>query len=493
MTDDNPSETTTQPFVDRDTGYRKALGKRQVTMIAIGGSIGTGLFMGAGGRLAQAGPGLALVYLICGIVVFLILRALGELVLHRPSSGSFISYAREFFGEKFAFTTGWLVFINWACTAMADTTAVALYLKFWGRYWEPLALAPQWLLALIVLVVVLALNLISVAVFGELEFWFSLVKVSALVLFLIVGVYMIVTQTPTDAGVPGLGMIEADGGFFPHGIWPLAILFSGVMFAYSAVELIGTAAGETKNPEKVVPKAINTIIVRIALFYVGSVAVLSLLLPSSAYSADESPFVTFFSHLGSPEVAETAASVMNLVVITAALSSLNAGLYSTGRILRSMSLNGSAPRFTGVMSKRKVPYGGILLTSGFTVVGVVLNIFLPADAFVLVTSMASVAIMGGWATIVLCQLRLRRWSLQGKLTRPSFRLFFSPWSGYFVLAFLVFVLVTMAYDDVQRWVLVSYLCLIPVFIGGWILCRKRIRAESMNAGTSEEIPASERE
>ncbi len=179
-------------------GYHKGLKTRQVQMIAIGGAIGTGLFMGAGGRLAGAGPALVFAYAICGFFAFLILRALGELVLHRPTSGSFVSYAREFFGEKAAFVTGWLYWLNWSMTAVVDVTAVALYMQFFGKYSAPIAAVPQWVWALIALVVVLSLNLVSVKVFGELEFWFALIKVLALVAFLCVGLYLLVTGNPNQ-------------------------------------------------------------------------------------------------------------------------------------------------------------------------------------------------------------------------------------------------------------------------------------------------------
>ena len=240
-------------------------------MIAIGGAIGTGLFMGAGGRLASAGPVLVFVYAFCGIFTFFVLRALGELVLHRPSSGSFVSYAREFFGEKAAFAAGWFYFIYWGMTSIGDVTAVALYMNFFKKYWEPIANVPQWVFALGALVVVLGLNLLSVKVFGELEFWFALIKVVALVSFLVVGVIFVVFGTPVDGQQVGFSLIQDNGGWLPNGLLPAILLVQGVVFAYGGVELIGTAAGETEHPAKVIPRAINTVIVRLAVFYVGSV------------------------------------------------------------------------------------------------------------------------------------------------------------------------------------------------------------------------------
>jgi len=465
-----------EDFSREEAGYHKTLRPRQIQMIAIGGAIGTGLFMGAGGRLASSGPALILVYALCGFFAFLILRALGELVLHRPSSGSFVSYAREFYGEKVAFVSGWLYFLNWAMTSIVDVTAAALYVKFWAQYWEPLQAVPQWVIALVALVVVLSLNLVSVKLFGEMEFWFAMVKVAALVAFLIIGTCFLIFSGATEVGATGFSVIADNGGIFPMGMVAPLLAISGVVFAYASIELVGTAAGETANPEKVMPRAINTVVIRIAIFYVGSILLLSLLLPFTTYKAGESPFVTFFSHIGSPETGAIAGSVMNFVVLTAALSSLNAGLYSTGRILRSMSVNGSAPRFTAAMSRNGVPYGGILLTSVITLIGVGVNALWPSQAFEIVLEVSAIGIIGGWATIILCQLKLHSLAKKGVLQRPSFRMFGAPYTGYLTLAFLVFVLVTMGFSETGRWVLASLVVLIPALIVGWFAVRRRIHA-----------------
>jgi len=465
-----------QDFSSEDSGYHKTLKPRQIQMIAIGGAIGTGLFMGAGGRLHNSGPALILVYAVCGFFAFLILRALGELVLHRPSSGSFISYAREFYGEKMAFAAGWLYFLNWAMTSVVDVTAVALYVKFWAPFWEPLQSVPQWAIALIALVVVLALNLVSVKLFGEMEFWFALIKVTALVLFLVIGVCFLVFGGRTDIGATGLSVMADNGGLFPMGAVAPLLAVSGVVFAYAAIELVGTAAGETENPREVMPKAVNTVVFRIGIFYVGSVLLLSLLLPFTAYKAGESPFVTFFSHVGSADAGATSASVMNFVVLTAALSSLNAGLYSTGRILRSMAVNGSAPGFTARMSSHGVPYGGILLTAVITLLGVGLNAMFPSEAFEIVLEISAIGIIGGWATIILCQMKLQKWAREGKLERPSFRLFGAPFTSCLTLAFLLFVMVSMGFSETGRWVLASLVVLVPLLVAGWFAARKSIYA-----------------
>ncbi|HZA12795.1 amino acid permease [Mycobacterium sp.] len=468
-----PGSATSQPTAEHlhreDEGYHKGLRPRQLQMIAIGGAIGTGLFLGAGGRLHTAGPGLFLVYAVCGVFVFLILRALGELVLHRPSSGSFVSYAREFFGEKAAYVVGWMYFLNWAMTAIVDTTAIATYF----HYWHLFGVVPQWTLALIALVAVLSVNMISVRWFGEMEFWAALIKVLALMTFLVVGTIFLAGRYQVDGRSTGLSLWTGHGGLVPTGILPLLIVTSGVVFAYAAVELVGTAAGETAEPEKIMPRAINSVIARIAIFYVGSVALLALLLPYTTYKAGESPFVTFFSKIGFGG----AGDLMNIVVLTAAFSSLNAGLYSTGRILRSMAMNGSAPRFTSRMSKRGVPYGGIVLTSLICLFGVVLNAFNPGQAFEIVLNMSALGIIASWATIVLCQLRLHRLSNAGQMRRPRFRMPFAPYTGYLTLVFLAAVLVLMAFDKpIGTWTVATIIVLIPMLIGGWYLVRNRVTA-----------------
>ena len=479
----HPSE----PFVQEEQGYHKALKPRQIQMIAVGGAIGTGLFLGAGGRLATAGPALLFVYALAGFMGFLILRALGELILHRPSSGSFVSYAREFFGEKAAYTVGWLYWLAWSTIAVVDVTGVALYMNFFKRYWPALAAVPQWVFALAALVVVLGLNLVSVKVFGELEFWFALIKVAALLAFLGIGIYFVAFGTPVDGHPAGFSLIADNGGWLPNGLLPAVIIVQGVVFAYAGIELVGTTAGETRDPAKVMPRAINAVVARIAVFYVGSLLLLSLLLPYTAYEAGVSPFVTFFGSIGWTGVD----AIMNMIVLTAALSSLNAGLYSTGRILRSMALAGSAPKFAGRLNKAGVPWGGIALTAVVALAGVGLNAWVPSDAFEIVLNLSCLGILASWGTIVACQLRLFSRAKKGLLERPSFRLFGAPYTGYLVLAFLAGVLVLMALDyPVGTFTVGSLVVIIPLLVVGWYVWRKDItRIAEERASHAVRLPA----
>ncbi|MBP1877579.1 L-asparagine permease [Agrobacterium rubi] len=476
---------------DRDTqfqedlGYHKALKPRQIQMIAIGGAIGTGLFLGAGGRLAAAGPALVFVYAICGFFAFLVLRALGELIMHRPSSGSFVSYAREFYGEKMAFAVGWMYWLNWAMTSVADVTAVAIYMNFFKQYVPWLQGIDQWVFALGALIIVLAMNMLSVKVFGELEFWFSLIKVVALATFLIVGIYFVIFGTLIEGHVTGFSLITDNGGFFPNGILPAFIIIQGVLFAYASIELIGTTAGETEDPRKVIPGAIRTVVFRLLVFYVGSVLLLTLLLPYTAYKAGESPFVTFFGSIG----IEGADIIMNLVVLTAVLSSLNAGLYSTGRILHSMAVSGSAPAALAKMNKAGVPYGGIAVTAVVTVIGVILNAIVPAAAFEIALNLSALGIICAWGVIVLCQLKLWHLSRRGEMNRPDFRMFGAPYTGILTLVFLLGVLVLMALDYPAGTLTVgSLVIIVPALVAGWYLLRNRIH-ELAKAETSRRAGA----
>ncbi|AYW78949.1 amino acid permease [Propionibacterium acidifaciens] len=450
-------------------------------MIAIGGSIGTGLFLGAGGRLAQGGPGLAIAYAICGVFAFLMVRALGELAIRRPSSGAFVSYAREFLGERGAYVTGWFFFLDWAVTVMADITAVALYLHYWSLF-RPV---PQWVLALVALAIVFVLNMLSVRMFGEAEFWFALIKVAAIVAFMLIAIWAIIVGAPVADTTAGFHNITDGGGFFPLGIAPVFALTLGVIFAFGGTEMVGVAAGEAAEASRVLPKAINSMILRIFVFYVGSVILMALVLPYTAYSSNESPFVTFFSGIGIPH----AGDIIQVVVLTAALSSLNAGLYSTGRTLRSMAVAGEAPGFAARLNRHHVPYGGIIITSTLGLFGVALNAFLAEDAFEIVMNLAGIGIAGTWAMILVTHLSFLRRVRAGKEQRPVYRMPGAPFTNYLSLAFFIVVVASNLTSASGRWTLALFAVVVVAMIGGWFAVRGSIRAdllESMIADGDEE-------
>lgn len=444
--------------------YTKALGNRQVQMIAIGGAIGVGLFLGAGGKLHTAGPSLVLSYALCGIAAYFVMRALGELVLHQPSSGSFVTYARKFIGPWAGFVSGWMYWLNWAMTGIAEITAVAIYVHKW------LPDVPQWITALVALGVLVAVNLVSVKLFGELEFWFSVVKVLAIVVFLVTAVGLVLAGADIGGEKAGVQNLTSHGGFFPAGLGIALMTLQAVVFAYSAIEVVGIAAGETKDARKVLPKAINGVVWRIGVFYVGSVLLLAMLLPWPFYSGDESPFVTVFSRLGIGGIGD----VMNAVVLTAALSSCNSGLYSTGRILRALADHGEAPKFTGKMNSSHVPYGGILFTSAAYVLGVVLNYLVPSEAFDIATAVASLGVVATWATLVFSQMRLREAALRGELERPSYRMPGAPYTNWGTLAFLLMVVILMGFSDgAEEIAFYSIPVIALVLIVGWLLVSRR--------------------
>lgn len=441
-------------------GYHRGLGKRQIQMISLGGAIGTGLFLGAGSRLQAVGPSLALVYLVCGIFAFLMLRALGELVMYRPSSGSFVSYTQEFLGPRASYVAGCMAFFNWAVTGIVDITAVAMYMHFWPSF----TAVPQWVFALMALLLVTGMNLTGVKWFGELEFWLSLVKVVALGGFLVLAIIVLAMRVPVDGHTTGLHLVTENGGLFPHGFLPALVLIQGVIFAYASIELIGTAAGECNDVRSVLPQAINNVIWRIAIFYVGTITLLVLLLPWTSYQAGVSPFVTFFSKLGVPGID----SIMNIVVLTAALSSLNSGLYSTGRVLRALALDGSAPRYLKSMNSQSVPSAAILSTVAIYLVGVVLNYYLPSKIFEIMLSMASLGILSTWTFIVLCQMQLRKKIRKGEIAPTSFPMPGAPFTSWITLAFFVGVIGLMAFDyPIGSFTVAGIPVLVLVLALGW--------------------------
>lgn len=455
-----------------DSGYNKSLKNRHLQMIAIGGSIGTGLFLGAGGRLALGGPGLAIAYAICGFFAFLMVRALGELAIRRPSSGAFVSYAREFLGEKGAYITGWLFFLDWSVTVMADITAVALYL----HYWKGLQVVPQWVFALLALALVFILNMLNVKMFGEAEFWFAAIKVTAILVFMAIAIWAIVTGASVGGTTAGFHNIADNGGLFPKGFGVVFTLSLGVIFAFGGTEMVGVAAGEAAEAKKVLPKAINSMILRIFVFYVGSVILMALVLPYTAYSSNESPFVTFFSGIGIPH----AGDVIQVVVLTAALSSLNAGLYATGRTLRSMAVAGEAPRAAAGLNRHHVPANAIAITSALGLLGVLLNAFLAEDAFNIVMDLAAIGIAGTWAAVLVTHLVFLRRVKDGTEVRPEYRMPWAPWSNYLALAFFGVVVLSNLTSSSGRWTLALFAVVVVLMVAGWYRVRGRIRSDLLD-------------
>jgi AAT family amino acid transporter len=421
-------------------GYRRGLGPRQVQMIAIGGAIGTGLFLGAGGAIHQAGPGLLVMYALAGAAVFGIMRALGELLTYRPTSGSFADYAREFLGPFAGYVTGWTYWLMWVVTGMAEVTAAAAYLAYW---WPQV---PRWAAALGFLVLLLAVNFLSVGIFGEVEFWLSMVKVGAIVGMILVGLAVLVLGVSSAGHTASVGHLWRDGGFFPHGVGQALLTLQMVAFAYLAVELVGVTAGEARDPRRTLPRAINTLPWRIGLFYVGSLAVILCVVPWTAFQPGTSPFVAAFARIGIP----LGAGVVNLVVLSAALSSCNSGMYSTGRMLRDLGANGQGPRAFTVLSARRTPARGTLVSVAVMGIGVWVDYVDPAGAFTYITAFATVAAVWTWGVILVAHIRYRSAVRAGRAAPAWFTAPGGAAASWASLAFLALVVVVVAIDAKAR-------------------------------------------
>jgi AAT family amino acid transporter len=420
-----------------EEGYKRGLGSRQVQMIAIGGAIGTGLFYGSSKSIAAIGPSLIACYAVAGVVIFFIMRALGELLTYRPTSGSFADYAREFFGPFAGFATGWSYWALWVTACMSEVTAAGAYINYW---WPAI---PVWSTAAVALVALFVANLVSVKLFGELEFWFSTIKVVAIIAMIVIGIGVLTFGFSSAGDTASVSHLWADGGFAPNGAWQAMLAMQGVIFAYLGVELVGITAGEAENPKQTLRKAINTLPVRIGIFYVGALIVLLSVFSWTHYKPGVSPFVQVFAQVGIPG----AAGIMNFVVLTAALSSCNSGIYSTGRMLRGLAVNGEAPQAMQKLSGRQLPLPALVLSTLVMGIGVIVNIVSPDKAFVYITSVATCAGLWTWIVILAAHLRYRSRVRAGILPAADFRMPGAPvtnWIGILALGFVVVLLATDA-------------------------------------------------
>lgn len=442
-TDRKPGETSATALADAgEEGYQRGLNPRTIQMIAIGGAIGTGLFYGSGAAIEQAGPALILCYLAAGLVIFVVMRALGELLTYRPVSGSFGEYAHEFLGRFAGFATGWTYWAVWVATCMAEITVAGKYVQYWFAI-------PQWVTALVVLGVLFAANLISVALFGEGEFWFSAIKITAIIAMIVIGIGVLVVGFG-DAPDPTVTNLWNEGGLFPNGFGQALLALQIVMFAYVGVELVGVTAGEAADPRRTLRRAINTLPLRIGLFYVGALIIIMSVSSWTEFHSGTSPFVEVFDQIGIP----AAAGIINFVLLTAALSSCNSGIYSTGRMLRSLSQRGEAPAALGGLSRRRVPLTGIILSAGMMVIGVVVNLISPDRAFVYITSVSTIGIIFVWGMILVCHMIYRARVSRGELPGSDYRLPGAPVTSAIALAFLGLVVVLLFWTESGRTALV---------------------------------------
>ncbi|AYE58123.1 amino acid permease [Lactiplantibacillus plantarum] len=425
MTKENSQPATEQ--------LSRGLKSRHVQLIAIGGTIGTGLFLGAGQSIHLAGPAILIAYLVTGLVCFLLMRALGELLLSDLHTHSYIDFIKQYLGDRTGFVAGWTYWVCWITIAMAEITAAGEYMQFW---WPKL---PQWLPGLIILILLLGLNSINVSAFGETEFWFAIIKIAAILALIAVGIGMVLFSVKTPVGHASLTNLVSYGGFMPHGIKGLVLSFQMVLFSFIGIEMVGMTASETADPKTVIPKAINDIPVRIILFYVGSLFFLMCMYPWKYFSAAHSPFVQVFTNLG----IRSAAAIINFVVLTAAASSCNSALFSTGRMLFSLTYDGKSKfaKRMGTLSTRQVPRNALWFSTLVIGLSVILNLLMPGKVFSLIASVSTTCFIFIWGAIVVAHIKYRRQA--GSQAKVKFRMPLFPLSDYFILVFLAFIAVVL--------------------------------------------------
>ena len=429
---------------------QRSLSNRHIQLIAIGGAIGTGLFMGSGKTISLAGPSVIWVYLIIGFMLFFVMRAMGELLLSDLRYKSFIDFSADLLGPWAGFFTGWTYWFCWIITGIADVIAIAAYTQFW---WPDL---PQWIPALACVGVLLGLNLLTVKLFGEIEFWFAMIKIVAISALVALGVYMVATGFVSPAGrTASLANLWQDGGMFPHGLMGFFAGFQIAVFAFVGIELVGTTAAEARDPERTLPRAINSIPVRIVVFYVLALVAIMAVTPWRDVVPGKSPFVELFVLAGLP----AAAGVINFVVLTSAASSANSGVFSTSRMLYGLAAKGDAPARFQRLSSRQVPAAGLLFSCVCLLGGAALMYLVPdlIEAFTLVTTLSAILFMFVWSLILLSYLAYRRHrpALQAA---SRFKMPGGRGMAWACLAFFAFVLVLLAleHDTRQALIAVSY-------------------------------------
>lgn len=449
----------------------RGLNTRHIRFMALGSAIGTGLFYGSSSAIQKAGPAVLLAYIIAGAAVFMVMRALGELAVRHPVSGSFGQYASRYLGPLAGFITGWTYVFEMAIVAIADVTAFSIYMGFWFQD------VPRWIWVLAIIFFLAAINLLSVKVFGELEFWFSLIKVSAIIAMIAGGAAIIVFgfQMEGSQAVSGLGNLVNNDGFMPNGWVGLLAAFAVVMFAFGGIETIGVTAGEAKEPAKSIPAAVNTVPVRILLFYVLTLGVLMSLVPWRDITGETSPFVQIFDSLGIP----LAAHILNAVVITAALSAINSDIFGAGRVLFGLSQQGHAPAAFGRISKWGVPWMTVMLMTAVLLVGVVLNATIPEDVFLLIASIATFATVWVWIMILASHVAMKREIARNTLAPSAFPVPLWPLASILTALFMAGVIVLLGvYADtrVALYVGAIWLALLTLAFKLWVRGKGRERA-----------------
>lgn len=416
--------------------------------MALGSAIGTGLFYGSASAIQMAGPAVLLAYLIGGAAVFMVMRALGEMAVHNPVAGSFGQYASTYLGPMAGFILGWTYAFEMIIVCLADVTAFGIYMGFWFPE------VARWVWVLGIVFLIGGLNLCNVKVFGEMEFWLSLLKVGAIVAMILggFGIMLFGIHSAGETHASGISNLWAHGGFMPNGIGGLIASFAVVMFAFGGIEIIGITAGEAKDPQRVIPKAINAVPLRILLFYVLTLFVLMAIYPWPQIGSQGSPFVQIFSNLG----IGSAATILNIVVISAAVSAINSDIFGAGRMMYGLAQQGQAPKDFAQLSRHGVPWMTVVVMGAALLGGVVLNYLIPENVFLLIASIATFATVWVWLMILFTQVAMRRSMTQEQVADLKFPVPFWPYAPAAAIVFMLFVFGVLGYfPDTQAALLVG--------------------------------------
>lgn len=449
--------------MSQQASLQRGLNTRHIRFLALGSAIGTGLFYGSATAIKLAGPSVLLAYIVCGIAIYIVMRALGEMAVKNPVSGSFSEYATQYIGPLAGFTTGWTYVFEMIIVALADITAFGIYMGFW--YPD----VPRWIWILSLIMFLGGINLIHVKVFGELEFWLSIVKVTAIVAMILGGFGLMFYGFHADHSsfVPGIQNLWIHEGFMPNGITGLVACLSVVVFAFGGIEIIGLTAGESQDPKKTIPRAINAVPVRILLFYVLTIFVLMSIFPWNQIGSQGSPFVQIFENLG----IGSAATILNIVVITAAVSAINSDVFGAGRMLFGMANHGQAPKVFQKLSRNGVPWMTVVVMAGVLLVGVVLNYLIPENIFMIIASIATFATVWVWLMILLSQVAMRRKLSTAEIKALDFPIIGWPYAPAFAIVFLLFILAMIGYFPDSRpaiYVGAGWLALLWIAFNIWV-------------------------
>jgi AAT family amino acid transporter/aromatic amino acid transport protein AroP len=433
---------------------QRGLKNRHIQLIAMGGAIGTGLFLGSAQVIQSAGPSIILGYAIGGLIAFLIMRQLGEMIVEEPVAGSFSHFAYQYWGKFPGFLSGWNYWVLYILVAMSELTAVAKYINYW---WPHIA---AWQSVLFFFVIITAINLTNVKLYGESEFWLAIIKVTAVVAMILFGLFLLFTADANSTA--SFSNLWSHGGFFPNGFDGLFYMLAFIMFAFGGIELIGMAAAEANDPKKTIPKAINQVVVRILVFYVGSLAILLSLVPWNQLDLgglDKSPFVMIFSQMG----IGWAAHLLNFIILTAALSVYNSGMFANSRMLFGLAQQGNAPKVFAKVNKQGVPIPAVLLSALLIFGCVLLNYFVPEDALGHLMYVVVGALVLNWAMISLTHLKFKA-MVKEKNLKTSFPALWSPISNYLVLVFIAVVLYIMWQQGFKESVLMIPIWIVLMFV-----------------------------